>query len=413
MKKSVIELFAGVGGFRVGLNHIKTMDENGKAVENGNWKFVWADQWEPGTKKQDAYECYKKRFGVEEVSNQDISIVDVSKIPTHTLLCGGFPCQDYSVAHTLSNEKGIEGKKGVLFWDIIRVLEAIQTPLFLLENVDRLLKSPSKQKGRDFGIMLKTFDNIGYNMEWRIINAADYGNAQRRRRVFLFGWKKGLEYDKKMQKEDAQNVLTESGLFAKSFQVEKIVENYKCIDLGNYADAVDVTERFSYNFENTGCMIHGKVYTAKTQPIYITSKTVRDIQENGDCTKYILNEKQIAKFAYLRGNKKILRTRNDGTQYYYSEGAMAPYDSLDLPGRTMLTSEGSINRSTHIIPDKETGKLRLLTPIECERLQGFPDNWTKTDMTEKKRYFMMGNALVTNIISTLETTLSQIIENEL
>ena len=250
-------------------------------------------------------------------------------------------------------------------------------------------------------------------MEWRVINAADYGNAQRRRRVFLFGWKKGLEYDKRMQKEDAQNILTESGLFAKSFQVEKTVENYKHIDLGDYADAVDVTERFSYNFENTGCMIQGNVYTAKTQPIYITPKTVRDIQKNGDCTKYILNEKQIAKFAYLRGNKKILRTRNDGTQYYYSEGAMAPYDSLDLPGRTMLTSEGSINRSTHIIPDKETGKLRLLTPIECERLQGFPDNWTKTDMTEKKRYFMMGNALVTNIISALEKTLSQIIENEL
>lgn len=413
MEKSVIELFAGVGGFRVGLNHIKTIDENGKAIENENWKFVWADQWEPETKKQDAYECYKKRFGSEEVSNQDISIVDASKIPAHTLLCGGFPCQDYSVAHTLSSEKGIEGKKGVLFWDIIRVLETKQTPFFLLENVDRLLKSPSKQRGRDFGIMLKTFDNIGYNMEWRVVNAADYGNAQRRRRVFLFGWKKGLEYDKRMQKEDAQNILTESGLFAKSFQVEKTVENYRCIDLGNYADAVDVTEKFSYNFENTGYMIQGKAYTAKTQPIYITPKTVRDIQENGDCTKYILNEKQIAKFAYLRGNKKILRTRNDGTQYYYSEGAMAPYDSLDLPGRTMLTSEGSINRSTHIIPDKETGKLRLLTPIECERLQGFPDNWTKTDMTEKKRYFMMGNALVTNIISTLETALTQIIENEL
>lgn len=189
MEKSVIELFAGVGGFRVGLNHIKTMDENGKAIENGNWKFVWADQWEPETKKQDAYECYKKRFG-DECSNENISKVDAETIPNHALLCGGFPCQDYSVAHTLSSEKGIEGKKGVLFWDIIRVLETKQTQFFLLENVDRLLKSPSKQRGRDFGIMLKTFDNIGYNMEWRVINAADYGNAQRRRRVFLFGWKK-------------------------------------------------------------------------------------------------------------------------------------------------------------------------------------------------------------------------------
>lgn len=89
----------------------------------------------------------------------------------------------------------------MLFWDIIRVLETKQTQFFLLENVDRLLKSPSKQRGRDFGIMLKTFDNIGYNMEWRVINAADYGNAQRRRRVFLFGWKKAWSMIKECKKK--------------------------------------------------------------------------------------------------------------------------------------------------------------------------------------------------------------------
>ena len=194
MKKTVIELFAGVGGLRVGLNDIHDFDNNGKAIENRDWKFVWANQWEPATTVQHAYDCYVTRFG-NECSNEDISKVDSKDIPNHTLLCGGFPCQDYSVARSLSKEKGIEGKKGVLFWDIARILKDKETPFFLLENVDRLLKSPSKQRRRDFGIMLRTLSDLGYNVEWRIINAADYGAAQRRRRIFIFGWKKTTKYN--------------------------------------------------------------------------------------------------------------------------------------------------------------------------------------------------------------------------
>ena len=87
-------------------------------------------------------------------------------------------------------------------------------------------------------------------------------------------------------------------------------------------------------------------------------------------------------------------------------------DPLDLPGRTMLTSEASVNRSTHVIEDWETGRLRYITPIEAEKLQSFPENWTNTGMPQKRRYFMMGNALVTQIINRLEKTLSDIIENE-
>lgn len=107
--KTVVELFAGVGGFRVGLNNIEGFDENGKAIENRDWKFVWANQWEPSTKVQPAYECYKSRFG-DECVNQNIQEVDKTTIPDHTLLVGGFPCQDYSVARSLAGEKGIHGK---------------------------------------------------------------------------------------------------------------------------------------------------------------------------------------------------------------------------------------------------------------------------------------------------------------
>lgn len=116
MELTVVELFAGVGGFRVGLNDIKSFDENDKAIENRDWKFVWANQFEPSTKTQPAYNCYCTRFGEEHTSNTDIQEEvahldeDTDYIPNHSLLVGGFPCQDYSVARSLSGEKGIEGK---------------------------------------------------------------------------------------------------------------------------------------------------------------------------------------------------------------------------------------------------------------------------------------------------------------
>lgn len=412
MEKTVIELFAGVGGFRVGLNDIKEFDKNGKAIENRDWKFVWANQWEPGTKAQHAYDCYIKRFG-DECSNEDVSKVDASTIPDHNLLCGGFPCQDYSVARSLSNEKGIEGKKGVLFWDIARILEAKNTPFFLLENVDRLLKSPSIQRGRDFGIMLRTLHDLDYNVEWRVINAADYGCAQRRRRIFIFGWKRSTKYNRPIEFIGPQNMIFKRGLFGQSFPIEASDDSYKKISLLEQEDTVELTKSFKAPFENTGIMIDGIAWTTKTTPIYKKATTLGEIREtrNG-LDKYILTGEKKEKFKYLRGAKKIPRTKPNGEKYFYSEGSMSPYDSLDLPGRTMLTSEGSVNRSTHIIPDKETGKLRILTPIETERLQGFPDDWTDTGMTESRRYFMMGNALVTNIIDRAEPVLDDIMKNE-
>ena len=412
MKKTVIELFAGVGGFRVGLNDIHGFNNNGKAIENRDWKFVWANQWEPATTVQHAYDCYVTRFG-NECSNEDISKVDSKDIPNHTLLCGGFPCQDYSVARSLSKEKGIEGKKGVLFWDIARILKDKETPFFLLENVDRLLKSPSKQRGRDFGIMLRTLSDLGYNVEWRIINAADYGAAQRRRRIFIFGWKKTTKYNENIDYIGPKYLIAREGVFARAFPIEQEDSKYRCIDLLQYEDTVDITKHFKAEFENSGIMIDGKVWTRKVTPIYEEPITIGEIREKRKgLGKYILTGEKLKKFEYLRGGKKILRTRPDGTEYYYSEGAMSEYDSLDLPGRTMLTSEGSVNRSTHIIPDKETGKLRLLTPIEAERLQSFPDDWTNTGMPENRRYFMMGNALVTKVIDRVEPVLREIIEHE-
>ena len=416
MKKTVIELFAGVGGFRVGLNNITKINKDGRAVEKGPWTFVWANQWEPSTKTQHAFDCYNMRFpSATENSNVDISKVDKKTIPDHTLLTGGFPCQDYSVAHSLSSSHGIEGKKGVLWWQINDILTAKKPKFVLLENVDRLVKSPARQRGRDFGIMLRCLSEQGYAMEWRIINAADYGHPQRRRRIYIFAYHKSTKYYGEMKNVSPYEVISKYGIFAKQFPTEafeqKAIKDYNFMD--DYKDLVDVSDRFHAGFENSGYMIGDKVYSVKTKPIEGKITTLNDIVEkDGVDEHYFLTDTQRKKYEYLRGSKKIPRVDKEGHEYVYAEGSMSPYDELSLPARTMLTSEGTTNRSTHIIMDPKENKLRILTPVECERINQFPDNWTNSGMPEKRRYFMMGNALVCGVIKKLGKELSSIIDKE-
>lgn len=203
MKKTVCELFAGVGGFRCGLNHIRTLEDLKKKE---NWETVWFNQWEPAEKKtQYAHDCYIHQFGTrmdllgKDTTNVDIEEVKKETIPDFNLLVAGFPCQDYSVASSLASSKGLEGKKGVLWWPIRDTIEEKEPPFVLLENVDRLLKSPAKQRGRDFGIMLACLRDQGYTAEWRVINAADYGYQQRRRRTFIFAYRDDTKYSSHIQ----------------------------------------------------------------------------------------------------------------------------------------------------------------------------------------------------------------------
>lgn len=411
MKKTAIELFAGVGGFRCGLNHVELKD--GKVVEKGNWKFLWANQWEPSTKSQEAYECYAKRFGEDSVSNVDIFEVDKHDIPDHTLLVGGFPCQDYSVAQTLSNSKGIEGKKGVLWWAIEQTLAIKQPPFVLLENVDRLLLSPAKQRGRDFGIMLRSFYENGYDVQWRVINAGEYGLPQKRRRTYIFAYHKSTNYYKRMQKVKDRDVIFEKGLFVQQFPIKSEYQAISETSISEYKDLKDVSDNFKCQFYNAGVMTNGGIYTVKVKSDYNLVYPLRNIrEENPVDEKYFLNDKQIEKFAFLKGSKKIPRVKPNGEPYYYCEGSMPFPDNLDAPARTMLTSESGVSRTTHVIEDFKTKNLRLLTPRECERINGFPDDWTNTGMSDKKRYFMMGNALVVGVIERIGKEIERIIENE-
>ena len=413
MEKTVVELFAGVGGFRCGLNKVKF--KNNIVKENKDWKFVWTNQWEPSTKTQEAFDCYVKRFGNKDVSNVDIFQVDKKNIPNHTLLVGGFPCQDYSVAQTLSNSKGIEGKKGVLWWAINDILKTKKPPFVLLENVDRLLLSPSIQRGRDFGIILRSFLDNGYAVEWRVINAAEYGLPQKRRRIFIFAYHKSTKYYKSLSKSNPKDIIFKDGMFVKQFPIKDVELEFNTSNLSKdlFQNLLEVSDKFKTQFYNAGIMMNGKVYTSKVisdcDKIFPLKKIIQ--QEEVE-NKFFLSEEKYEKFKYLKSNKRIPRVKPNGEEYFYTEGAMACPDNLESPARTMLTSEGGISRTTHIVEDYKTKKIRLLTPIECERINGFPDNWTNTGMSDKKRNFMMGNALVVGIIERIGEELSVIIDKE-
>lgn len=396
---NVVELFAGVGGFRLGLE---------KADVN-YFKTVWANQWEPSKRVQHAFECYARHFKEGIKSNQDISKVEDSVFQQLDidLLVGGFPCQDYSVARSLSGEKGIYGKKGVLFWEIKRVLENSHPKYVLLENVDRLVKSPAKQRGRDFAVMLATFRDLDYIVEWRVVNASEYQNVQRRRRVFIFAYKNNLNFAKKQMSFSNEELLFEKGFFARTFPVKSTPYKERRSSVELPKDVVEISDNFSFNFHTAGIMMNGFVHTVQPEVLNPQPVPLKNIllPEEEIEEEYYLTEEEVKKFDYLRGSKKIERTSADGHKYIYSEGGMSPTDDINLPGRTMLTSEGTVNRSTHVV--EVNNRKRYLTPIECERLNGFDDNWT-LGMPKRMRYFCMGNALVVNLIRDMGEQIKEI-----
>lgn len=400
---TVAELFAGVGGFRIGL-------------AKAGWKTVFSNQWEPSTKVQHASSVYIGRFGDKGHSCEDIA--EVERIPSRIdLMVGGFPCQDYSVAKTLSHAKGLRGKKGVLWWEILRLVEVHKPKFIFLENVDRLLKSPASQRGRDFAVMLRTLGDAGYVIEWRVVNAAEYGFPQRRIRVFIVA-RKGKSLGKGIKPID---FILKQGVLAKALPVTAL--QLDCTEVELDKDAEKVSKTFNKvaggksPFQNSGVYVGGIAYTLKTEasPTGIKYKTLGDVlQPDSEVDEsFYIPLNQLKEWKFLKGAKSIERIHKEsGTKYKYAEGAMAFPDQLKNPSRTILTGEGgtSPSRFKHII--KTSKGYRRLTPVELERLNGFPDNWTLTDadgtaLSDTKRAFFMGNALVIGLVEKVGKVLAQ------
>ena len=406
----VVELFAGVGGFRIGLEGASDAYET-----------VWNNQWEPSTLHQDASIVYKARFGSNGHSNKDINLVPTKDIPDHDLIVGGFPCQDYSVAATLSRSGGIEGKKGVLWWQIYRILneKGDKRPKYIFfENVDRLLNSPATQRGRDFAIILASLADLGYVVEWRIINAADYGMPQRRRRTYIVGYLKDSVVAQKV--EGLADWVKFDGVLAQAFpfrQKDNVVSEFDIEGTIPEVSANFNKEKKDSPFGNAGVMKNRHVYSVDAEPVYdgpIQTLGNNLVDEDFVPEEFFISDKELPKWQYEKGAKKINRVSKQGFEYVFTEGGMAFPDYLDKPSRTMITGEGGSapSRFKHVV-QTPTGRYRRLIPVELERLNMFPDNHTyHPDVSDGRRAFLMGNALVCGVVREIGKSLYRFIYDE-
>lgn len=403
----VVELFAGVGGFRIGLEGASDA-----------FHTIWNNQWEPSTVHQDASLVYCARFGAKGHSNQDINRVETAQIPDHDLLVGGFPCQDYSVASTLSKSGGIEGKKGVLWWQIYRILKekGEKRPNYIFfENVDRLLGSPAKQRGRDFAIILASLADLGYVVEWRVINAAEYGMPQRRRRTYIVGYRAESVVAAKIY--DVRDWVLYDGVMAKAFPMEAKSDTISSFSIDGSIQ--EVSDNFNIGkkdspFGNAGIMRNRNVFSVEYIPVYAGPMMTLGgnlVDESLVSEEFFISDEELPRWQYEKGAKKIERTSKEGYKYVFSEGGMAFPDSPDKPSRTIITGEGgtAASRFKHVVLTP-SGRYRRLIPLELERLNMFPDNHTyHPNVSDGRRAFLMGNALVCGIVQEIGKSLFRFI----
>ena len=524
----VAELFAGVGGFRLGLEGVPSEEWESEhtvphAPNGTGFRVVFGNQWEPGTMTQHAADVYAERWSLklkdegqgwrvfesedgDVFSNEDIHrftdrVVNIQRVPDFDVLVGGFPCQDYSVARTTSGELGIKGEKGKLWHPIKRMIGrmnrkgdlAERPKVVLLENVPRLLNSPAGHRGLNFHKIVDDFLTLGYEVEWRVINASEYGMPQQRSRVFIIGYRTHLgggfqgkqRYNKGhfgmsgppktkgpmeawMFGECApkKNENWDVGPFGQAFPAKGTLLNGGKLPLPT--DLEDYDDRQA-PFGNCGYAWKGQMGStrwvkqfmawrakppegsAETDSPSTLGQVIIDKQHASYDEGYELDKETLEPWEYAKSEKKEYRIRknakddfpelwetyqaclksqdqakwdqhkhefeeyvSDGTMrvYRYQEGQIAYPDHLDVASRTVITAEiGSTpSRTRHLIKTPD-GTWRRLFPVELERLNQFPDDWTKLDgITDSRRGFLMGNALVVGIIERLREPLYKLLK---
>jgi len=324
-KIKIAELFAGVGGFREAVKY--------SSLKN-HFEVTWSNQWEPGESakhgdQQNANRVYIAKFGKHGHYTDDIHLITDSekKLPKDIadiqMLVGGFPCQDYSVAKPKNAAKGIRGPKGVLWWSIERILRDVRPNYVLLENVDRLINSPSANRGRDFAVILKGLDGLGYIVEWRIVNAADYGFAQKRRRIFILAYQKDSTAAKKINaaKLNIDEAIDSKGLMALGLPCRPdSVKTY--FDLGEYGSDNELGAKYKAPkgkspFFNAGFVINGKAWTKVVKAVspkeiiplgqVLLNPEIETMPVNSG--SFRLSTEVLPKWAYAKGRKNEPRRK--------------------------------------------------------------------------------------------------------
>lgn len=279
-KIKVSELFAGVGGFR------EAIDFSGLRE---TFEVVWSNQWEPSEagksgEDQVANKVYIEKFGKDGHYTRDIDLITSgenlpSPLDKIDMVVGGFPCQDYSVAKPKNTSKGIRGPKGILWWNIEKIVRVGRPRYVLLENVDRLINSPATCRGRDFAIILKGLSQLNYQVEWRVINAAEYGHVQKRRRIFILAYKVGSDVHKRLNKFKGNEaaLIEKCGILGRSFpcSIQGELMTYN-LDHELSSDAEAKTEYSSLNgksrFAPAGVVVEGVAYSCAVAPEYVGKK---------------------------------------------------------------------------------------------------------------------------------------------
>lgn len=426
----VIELFAGVGGFHFGLKQVNQQRQAQGLPRAFN--VVYANQWEPKGKHQHAARVYEARFGLAPVCRDLMEVLDdrteMARIHAlaPTMLVAGFPCQDYSVAKPSAKSEGIEGKKGVLWWGIHRMLQTHITagqPVqqVLLENVDRLISSPSDCPGRDFAIILASLQSLGYGVSWQVVNSGEYGFAQRRKRVFIVAVHQSTPQFQRLKQAatgDLSGLLIDATPLAQALPVQ-LVNAVSSFELGGdiYAaqESYQAAAGGKSQFANAGVCIDGRVYTSKVRAVALPDctaftghalhLTLGDVvaQTRDVPASFYIPDTSIPQWEYVKGAKSVPRVGATGFAYNFTEGAMAFPDALDKPSRTVITSEGgtSVSRTKHVVRNAD-GRLRRLTPEELEVLSGFPRGFTQLDgVNDIARAKLMGNSLITGVVARI------------
>ena len=338
-----IDLFAGIGGFHRGFQEAnklveKTTDKNAKPIKQGIKRnrrrrqqplsCVWANDNNKYTSQID-----KKRFPNTPFQEGDIESIDLEQLPSHDLLCAGFPCQAFSIA---GKRKGFDDTRGTLFFEIARILEAKRPKLVLLENVKGLL---SHNQGRTFAKIIQTLDELGYWVEWQVLNSKDFGVPQNRERVFIAGHFRGK----------GRRPI---------FPLSQSHENSE--NIGTSKEACAVIQ--SYCKGGQGNMIQ-----------------IGQLDNNSDIAGRIYSPNGLSKTLSFGGGQGAKTGLYKVAQAIQTDGMLRQGNSFD-------TNAPQSSRN-----------IRRLTPTECERLQGFPDGWTN-GISDTQRYKCLGNAVTVNVV---------------
>jgi DNA (cytosine-5)-methyltransferase 1 len=375
-------MFAGIGGFRLGLekaNQVEGWGDRRQFTDSTNsevrarqslgrktnFKTVWANEL-------DKYACqiYRKHYGTAELVEGDIREIPTETIPDFDLLTAGFPCQSFSLA---GKRKGTEESRGTLFAQIVRVAHAKRPSLLLLENVKGLLSSDD---GGDFAKILRALGNLGYLLEWQVLNSKYFGVPQNRERVFIVGHlgeecsrqvfpigEACAEFDEPCREAQGEGQRVRASDSLRSTY-------YKGYATRGPLIANTLSHRYGKDgSENLIAQLVGDrdnpTLSVKNEAFCLPSNPMSDRQQ------VVVEHKKITE-----------RTGEYGTGF--KDGEVFCLDSSS--GHDQVLHLGQ--------------RIRRLTPVECERLQGFPDGWTE-GVSDTQRYKCLGNAVTVPVIQFL------------